>query len=68
MSDNLQKSLELTVKKLLRDCRDEPFESKINALKVAIVWFAQSRKIGQHGDDTGNLIDEMRKAIEDGAK
>lgn len=65
--DTLRKSLESTVKKLLVAAKDEPFENKLDALKVAIVWYNASRKIGVGDDDAGKLLEEMRKAIDEPA-
>jgi hypothetical protein len=63
MSDALQKNLEIVVKRLLREAREEPFEAKLSAVKVAIVWFSQSRKLGNVENASGSLIEEMRRAM-----
>ena len=61
--DILQNGLESMVKKLLKEARGETFDNKLNALKVAIVWFTHSRKLGAGDSTSGSLIEEMRKAI-----
>lgn len=62
--DVLGDKLEGMVKRLLTEAKTEPFENKIDAIKLAIVWFSTSRKLGPQEDTSGSLLDEMRKAID----
>jgi len=63
-TDALGNKLEGMVKRLLTEARVEPFENKIDAIKLAIVWFSASRKLGGQEDTSGALLEEMRKAID----
>lgn len=62
--DILGSKLEGMVKRLLSEAKTETFENKIDAIKLAIVWFSTSRKLTAGEDTSGSLLDEMRKAID----
>lgn len=65
MEDILSNSIEREVKRLLRLARENTFEDQLNALKVGIVWFSQSRKLSPDpSDSSGSLLAEMRSMIE----
>lgn len=65
MPDVLSGSIEREVKRLLRLARENTFEDQLNALKVGIVWYAQSRKLVPDAvDNSGSLLAEMRNMIE----
>lgn len=64
MTDKLSVSIEAEIRRVLRLARHASFEDSLDALRVAITWFAHSRKLlNEVADNSGALLEEMRKVI-----
>lgn len=63
-SDKLSALLEKRASKLLRAADMQSFKDQLDAFKLVVLWWAQSRRIGTSDDSTGKLLDEMRRMMD----
>lgn len=66
-ADKLSPDLEKEARRILKLARQQNFKDQIDAFRICVLWWAQSRRIGTSEDQTGSLLDEMRRQI-DGPK
>lgn len=63
-TDKLSGSMEKEATRLLKLAKTQTFKDQIDAFKICVLWWAQSRRIGTAEDQTGSLLDAMRSFID----
>ena len=63
-ADTLSPLLEKEAKRVLKAAREQSFKDQLDAFKLCVLWWAQSRRIGTNDDGAGSLLTEMKEFID----